>query len=77
MGFVVGDLVRITGNQSKLNPDLSTIDKTYHNKVFRIFKVEIFANKDIEKYYLDMPESNFYVVEDEIESAKREELLGE
>lgn len=77
MRFVVGDLVRITGKQSKLNPDLGIVDKKYHNEVYRIFKVEIFANKDIEKYYLDMPESNFYVVEDEIESAKREELLGE
>lgn len=75
MGFAVGDLVRIIGKESKLKPGLGIVDKKYHNEVFRIFKVVI--SERIAHYYLDVPEIGFYVVEDEIESAKREELLGE
>ena len=75
MGFVKGDLVRVTGKKSKLNPNLDAIEKKHHNKVYSIFKVDV--SGDNVRYYLDVPESGLYVLEDEAELAKREELLGE
>jgi len=75
MGFVVGDRVRITGKKSKLDPNLDAIEKKYHNKVYSVFKVD--TSGDNVRYHLDIPENGLYVLEDEAELAKREELLGE
>lgn len=77
MGFIKGDLVRVTGKKSKLNPNLDTIEKMHHNKIYRIYKVDVSGHTV--RYFLDavwmtLSRSGLYVLEDEIELAKREEL---
>lgn len=75
MGFIKGNLVRVTGKKSKLDPQLDAIEKKYHNKVYSISEVDV--SGDNVRYYLDVSENGMYVLEDEVELAKREELLGE